>query len=302
MESNNSALHEDFAELPGLCTTSLAQVINPYNQPQKSQPEREAIQFAGNQTVSVNSVNVPKPTPLVQSNVGIPLPKESTGIPSVGSQQQVQLPQSFYEKNQPITIKPQDRPQTFQGSQDQNSVMLSNQSECSEKSHGSVASGSDRDLLASQIAELNKQHAEAQKRLNSLMHQQQAAQGQGQNDLASQQQIRLQHVEQQQQSQQARQQVMDNQQRIQQQQLQYEQQQRLIELVMQQQQRIQEQQQHQKRQHQLQEQQLVMQQNMQQPSRQPKMNIPQEMANGMQTVRESTELPGYRPTKKQVLQ
>ncbi|XP_053393996.1 putative uncharacterized protein DDB_G0268364 isoform X2 [Mercenaria mercenaria] len=292
---DSSALQEDFAELPGLCTTSLAQVINPNTGPLQTNrlPSEEPAsqsQVRLPVSVSVNSVNVPRPTPLVQSNVGIPLPSDSTGLPSRSSQQ---LPLSFYEKNQPITVIPKDRPQTLQRIHDQNSVSSQDQSDSSERSHDPMVPGSDRDFLASQIAELNKQHAEAQKRLNSLMHQQQAAQSQGQDVLIQQQQQQIQ----QQQGQEARQQVVENQQRIQQQQLQHEQQQRLIEMVMQQQQRIHEQQQQQKLQQQQLEEQQQLQQQVQQNHR-PRPTIPAEMTNGTTTVRQSTELPGYRPVQK----
>ncbi|XP_060598637.1 alpha-protein kinase 1-like [Ruditapes philippinarum] len=292
----SSTLHDDFVELPGLCTTSLAQVLNPNSvsqQPVRGQSGEPVSQSQVRvpETVQVNSVNVPRPTPLVQSNVGIPLPSDSSGLPYRGSQQ---LPLSFYEKNQPISVVPKDRPQTLR-SNDQNNSSSQDQSNSSERSHDHMAAGADRDFLASQIAELNKQHAEAQKRLNSLMHQQQA--GHGQNELAQQQQ-RQQEI-QQQQDQQARQQVVQNQQRIQQQQqLQQQQQQRLLQMVMQQQQRIQEQQQQQKQQ-QLQEQQLQQQQlqQQQQQNQRPRPALPGEMTNGTANVRQSTELPGYRPVQ-----
>ncbi|XP_053393863.1 uncharacterized protein LOC128555497 isoform X1 [Mercenaria mercenaria] len=97
---DSSALQEDFAELPGLCTTSLVQVINPNTGPLQTNrlPSAEPAsqsQVRAPVSVPVNSVNVPRLTPLVQSNVGIPLPSDSTGLPSRSSRQ---LPLSFYEK------------------------------------------------------------------------------------------------------------------------------------------------------------------------------------------------------------
>ncbi|KAK3089640.1 hypothetical protein FSP39_005265, partial [Pinctada imbricata] len=71
--------------------------------------------------VNGNRVSVPRPTPLVQSNVGLPLQR--------GPEQ------------------PHQASETGKG-------------------------GEDRDFLASQIAELNKQHEEAQRRLRTIMQQQ----------------------------------------------------------------------------------------------------------------------------------
>ncbi|XP_052774477.1 spindle and centriole-associated protein 1-like [Mya arenaria] len=306
--TNNSALHDDYADLPGSGPTSLAPLLNQFPEPSNratlaKQPQPINQQPKSQAPASINSISVPKPTPLVQSNVGFSL---ETGASFSGTQS---FPQ---QQNQPFTVVLQDRPQTFQRSNAQPVIttdqfktsvrsndQVSDQLQASARSHdsqGSQGSGPDREFLASQIAALNKQHGEAQKRLQHLMIQQQSMK-----DGAENQQHQQQHVQQRQQHQQQqetvksqqRQQVVDNQQRIQQQQLQFEQQQKLIEMVVQQQQKIQ-QQQLEKQQQQMQQQQMMMKQ--QQAMVRP--NIPGQAGDGSEDLRKSAEYPGYRPLHK----
>ena len=334
-ESGSLAVQDDFTELPTLCTTSNANIINQLCAGvQQSLAGRTAhsvsVTSSGRQNVSqtnfnqnsvmpVNTVNVPKPTPLVQSNVSIPLPSDQGQVGHVNSQS---MPQSFLEKNQPISIAAlREQPNQNQLLQDQGQMSQSSQD------------SADREYLASQIAALNRQHAEAQKRLQGLMLQKQLAcqvsaqeidenqtqqqvqqrqaqqiqsiqlqQNQGQQMPLSQ--LQQQHQQQQQQQQNASQdppsqeQVQSHQltQGLQKQQLQYLQQQRLIELVHQQQQKLQEQQ----RWHDQSSQQMS-----QQMSQRPKPNIPVQQMNGNYTetadhVRQSVDLPGHKPQQKPV--
>lgn len=267
---------DNFVELPLTCATSLASIYKQngaqVNNVKQAHTESSEVSRAP-VSVTVNSVNVPRPTPLVQTNVGIAFPSSQD---SLQNGQQVQLPaQRFpepFQRNQSISVIQTDKPQSLHKSHDQSSSV--NQSQASEKSHDSGQS-QDREFLASQIAELNKQHAEAQKRLQNLMGQQQHA-----TQVAPEIQQQQQYLQQQQQQQQ-RQQVVENQQRLQQQQLQYEQQQKLIEMVMQQQQKIQKQQQLQK---QLQQQQ------------QKRTDIPKDGEHG-NVLRQSADIPGYVPQR-----
>ena len=283
VEGNSSAMTDNFAELPTSFVTSLGSLYN-----QKSAPIKQPSQLNNTNTsrvpasVPVNSVSVPRPTPLVQSNVGMDLNTATSGVPNSRTvYNPAQQLQQQFQSGQPISIVPQDKPQTFQRSCDPTNTI--NQSQVSDKSH---ESGQDRGFMASQIAELNRQHAEAHKRLQTLMNQQQQDPSQQQQQQPPQQQ--------QQQQQQQRQQVVENQQRIQQQQqLQHEQQQKLIEMVMQQQQKIQRQ--HQLQQQQQQQQQHLLQQRQTQPeSVQPPVNW------AMEAVRQSVDIPGYVPTQRQV--
>ena len=276
VEGNSSAMTDNFAELP----TSL------YNQ--NSAPIKQPSQLNNTNTsrapasVPVNSVSVPRPTPLVQSNVGMDLNTATSGVPNSRTvYNPAQQLQQQFQSGQPVSIVPQDKPQTFQRSCDPTNTI--NQSQVSDKSH---ESGQDRGFMASQIAELNRQHAEAHKRLQTLMNQQQQDPSQQQQQQPPQQQ--------QQQQQQQRQQVVENQQRIQQQQqLQHEQQQKLIEMVMQQQQKIQ-------RQHQLQQQQQQQQQRLQQQRQTQPESVQPPVNWAMEDVRQSVDIPGYVPTQRQV--
>jgi len=266
--TNTSALNDDFAELPVSCSTSLAPVLGHFSgpsQPPVSQPPVNS-QHSRVAAGPMNSVSVPKPTPLVQSNVGIPI---GPG-PDHGAQRSNLFPQ---QQNQPISIVPQDKPLSLQRTHDPTSEQFQ-ASVRSQGSQGSQGSGTDREFLSSQIAELNKQHEEAQKRLQSLMFRQQvikeATEGQA---MPNNQQQQQQNVNQNQQ----RQQVVDNQQRLQQQQLQYEQQQKLIEMVMQQQQKIQMQQMEKQQQKLQQKPQMQNQQQMQQQQQQQQQQMQQNM-------------------------
>ncbi|KAL4236409.1 spindle and centriole associated protein 1 [Mactra antiquata] len=291
---DSSAVQDDFLDIPAVCPTSLAKIISSNNiHTISGVVPNQSNQTKTSTSITVNSVSVPKPAPLVQSNVRIPL---STGS-AINTQKQQELPLSFYEKQQqPFSVVLGDKPQTLHRPHDENNGVSHDQladtqrsldsqrshdtqrSHDSQRSHDTQRSqGSD---LASQIAALNQQHAEAQRRLNGLMSRQIAVQEQ-EAQVKQQQEI-------QEHCQAARSQVVENQQRLQQQQLQYEQHQKLIELVIQQQQRMQEQQQQQRN---LPQQQQV-------TNKRPKPNI-QENVEHVDTLRQSMDLPGYRPVSRQ---
>lgn len=98
-------------------------------QPRMSVPSRQYPVSTIRPTSADARISVPRPSPLVQSNVGISLP----GARQVAPSTQGQLP------SQPL---------------------------------GSQTGISNKEQLAQQISELNKQHEEAQKRLQNLMSQQ----------------------------------------------------------------------------------------------------------------------------------
>ena len=112
----------------------------------------------------LNTVNVPRPIPLVQSNVNIPIGTSS----NVNAKNEVtqSVPRSHDQSHDPLSLLP----------------------------------SSDRAFLANQIAELNKQHEEAQKRLESLMLQQKSKDS-PENQLVSQPSVQQQEQTQQQQPQ-----------------------------------------------------------------------------------------------------
>lgn len=98
-------------------------------QPRMAVPSRQYPVSTIRPTSADARISVPRPSPLVQSNVGISLP----GARQVAPSTQGQLP------SQPL---------------------------------GSQTGMSNKEQLAQQISELNKQHEEAQKRLQNLMSQQ----------------------------------------------------------------------------------------------------------------------------------
>ena len=151
-ESTNSTLVEDYCGLPSSVQPTVVHDshLKPVGIQQQQRPGVQTV--LGQQTriptskppitsqtvkstlpTPLNTVNVPRPTPLVQSNVNIPISA------NVGKDvNQSVPPKSHDQSHDPISMIP----------------------------------SSDRAFLASQIAELNKQHGEAQKRLESLMVQQ----------------------------------------------------------------------------------------------------------------------------------
>ena len=166
-ESTNSTLTEDYRGLPNAVQPSVVHDshLKPVGALHQQQQRPDAQTILGQksripsskppiptQTVKsthpapLNTVSVPRPTPLVQSNVNIPISA------NVGKDVNQSMPARSHDQvvNHSIPARPHDQ------------------------SHDvlSMVPSSDRAFLASQIAELNKQHEEAQKRLDSLMLQQ----------------------------------------------------------------------------------------------------------------------------------
>ena len=160
-ESTNSTLIEDYRGLPNTVQPTVVHDshLKPVGMQQQQRPDSQTM--LGQETriplskppiqsqalkptipAPMNTVSVPRPTPLVQSNVNIPISA------NVGKD----VNQSMPSKSVNQSIPPK--------SHDQSHDLLS------------MIPSSDRAFLASQIAELNKQHEEAQKRLDGLMIQQ----------------------------------------------------------------------------------------------------------------------------------
>ena len=193
-ESNSSNLLEEYADLPQSCSvpppptqvTYSTQPLISHGAPQKPfgvLPAQQissdrvpistipAVQTSGPQMRKIpvskppvptlnkqpvpqplNTVNVPRPTPLVQSNVNIPI--ASGASINTRKEENQSIPKSHDQSYDPLSMVP----------------------------------SSDRAFLASQIAELNKQHEEAQKRLESLMLQQKSKETQNQDEQLESQQ------------------------------------------------------------------------------------------------------------------